>query len=126
MLAAVFFAAGSTLSVPISLMRPTAEYIPINKAGFCRVRSTESMYGFAASLVKREYRSSWPASSAPDYAHRHVLSATSSTMATTVKIRTEGKEPMRASGRSTFSQPRYIAHAVAAGAVSKRNPAKTR
>jgi hypothetical protein len=52
MLAAVFFAAGSTLSVPISLMRPTAEYIPINKAGFCRVRSTESMYGFAASLMK--------------------------------------------------------------------------
>ena len=31
---------------------------------------------------------------------------------------------MRESGRSSLSQPRYTAHAVAAGAVSERSPAK--
>jgi hypothetical protein len=50
------------------------------------------------------------------------LSATNSTNASTVKIATEGTAPMRDSGRAIFSQPRCTAHAVAAGAVSARNP----
>jgi hypothetical protein len=41
-----------------------------------------------------------------------------------VKIVTAGIEPMRASGPWSFSQPRWTAHAVTAGAVSERNPAK--
>ena len=52
------------------------------------------------------------------------LSATNSTAASSVKIATAGSEPMRASGPWSFSQPRWTAHAVAAGAVSERNPAK--
>ena len=35
-----------------------------------------------------------------------------------------GIEPMRESGCSSLSQPRYTAHAVVAGAVSERSPAK--
>ena len=52
------------------------------------------------------------------------LSATSSTIASTVKIATAEKEPMPASGPSSLSQPKYTAHAVAAGAVSDRSPPK--
>lgn len=50
------------------------------------------------------------------------LSATSSSIASRVKIATPGTEPMRENGRSHFDQPKYTAHAVAAGAVSERNP----
>jgi hypothetical protein len=32
---------------------------------------------------------------------------------------------MRDSGRTSLSQPRYTAHATAAGGVSERNPAKS-
>ena len=55
---------------------------------------------------------------------RGSLSATSSISASKVRIATPDTEPMRASGRSSFSQPKYTAHAVAAGAVSARRPAK--
>jgi len=52
------------------------------------------------------------------------LSAISSMTASTVKIPTEGTAPMRESGRWIFSQPRCTAHAVVAGAISERSPAK--
>ena len=55
---------------------------------------------------------------------RGSLSATSSTIASTVKITTAESEPMSASQPSSFSQPKYTAQAVAAGAVSARNPPK--
>ena len=46
------------------------------------------------------------------------------TIASGVKITTAGSEPMSASGGASFNQPKYTAHAVAAGAVSERNLAK--
>src|SRR5215208_3857040 len=53
------------------------------------------------------------------------LSKMSSVMANGLRIITAGSEPMRDSGRASFSQPRYTAHATAAGGVSERNPAKS-
>src|SRR5262249_61481041 len=50
------------------------------------------------------------------------LSRTSSTAASNVKTTTDGSEPIKESGRSSLSQPRYAAHAVAAGAVSQSRP----
>jgi hypothetical protein len=46
-------------------------------------------------------------------------------MANTLRIITAGSEPMRDSGRTSFIQPRYTAHATEAGGVSDRNPAKS-
>src|SRR5688572_22257703 len=53
------------------------------------------------------------------------LSTMISAMANRLKIITAGSEPMRDSGRASLSQPRYTAHATAAGGVSERNPAKS-
>jgi hypothetical protein len=52
------------------------------------------------------------------------LSATSSTIARSVKIATDGSEPIRESGPWSRSQPKYTAQAVVAGAISERSPAK--
>jgi hypothetical protein len=48
-----------------------------------------------------------------------------SVRANRLRIITAGSEPMRASGRVSLSQPRYVAHATIAGGVSERNPAKS-
>ena len=53
------------------------------------------------------------------------LSTTSSRTANTVKMATDGTEPIRARGRSILSRPRWTAHAVTAGAVIERSPANS-
>ena len=53
------------------------------------------------------------------------LSNMISVMANTLRIITAGSDPTKDSGRASVSQPRYTAHATAAGGVSDRNPAKS-
>jgi len=53
------------------------------------------------------------------------LSIKISVRANRLRIITPGSEPVRDSGRTRLSQPRYTAHATAAGGVSERNPAKS-
>src|SRR4029077_8278121 len=53
------------------------------------------------------------------------LSAMSSATASTLRSTTAGIEPISASGRSSFNQPRCTAQATIAGGVSERRPAKT-